>query len=286
MSGFPWGAFGTNTAVTAAVALAVLLVTFGIGVAKGAHRVVDIAWGTAFAAVAVATYTLSADEGGAGQRLLLTVLTAVWGLRLSLHIAWRSRGKGEDPRYARMLGRSGIRHPALRALLLVYLPQAALVWLISLPVQAGQYAGTPSGAALAVAVAGAAVWCVGLFFEGVGDFQLARFTADPAHRGQVMDRGLWRLTRHPNYFGDFCVWWGLYLVAAAGLVDAGHPGVAALGLPAPALMSYLLIAGSGKRLLERHMADRSGFAAYAARTSGFFPLPPREDADPAAGPRP
>lgn len=257
-----WSGFGINLAVAAAVALAVMLVTFAVGVRKRMHRVVDVAWGLAFAAVAAATYGMS--DGGA-RALLLAVLTAVWGLRLAGHIAWRGRGHGEDPRYERMLAKApGNRN--LYALRMVYLLQAALVWLVSLPVQAGSYA---TGGLGPLALVGTLLWLTGIAFEAVGDHQLARFKADPAHRGRIMDRGLWSWTRHPNYFGDFCVWWGIYLVAA------GSVGAAAVSVVAPLVMSYLLIAGSGKRLLERHMADRPGYAAYRERTSGFFPRPPR-----------
>ncbi|WP_328304335.1 DUF1295 domain-containing protein [Streptomyces sp. NBC_00435] len=241
-----------------------MLVTFAVGVRRRVHRVVDVAWGLAFAAVAVATYAMAG--GGGGRVLLLTVLTAVWGLRLAGHIAWRGRGHGEDPRYERMLARAAPGDRNLYALRMVYLLQAALVWLVSLPVQAGAYVGGRPGA---LAAAGALLWLAGLGFEAVGDHQLARFKADPANRGRIMDRGLWSWTRHPNYFGDFCVWWGIYLVAC------GSVTVAAVSLVAPLTMSYLLIAGSGKRLLERHMSGRPGYAGYRARTSGFLPRPPR-----------
>ncbi|MER5969074.1 DUF1295 domain-containing protein [Streptomyces sp. NPDC002055] len=265
MNGFPWAAFGTGLAVSAAVALAVMLATFGIALAKGLHRIVDVAWGVAFAAVALASYGMSAGHGDDGRRLLVTVLTVVWGLRLAGHIARRGRGHGEDPRYERLLAKApGSRNAyALRT---VYGVQGALVWLVSLPVQAAGYVPAPLNA---LAAAGAALWLLGLVFEAVGDVQLARFKADPANRGRLMDRGLWSWTRHPNYFGDFCVWWGLYLLAC------GTPAAAALTLISPLAMSYLLINGSGKRLLERHMADRPGYADYRARTSGFFPWPPR-----------
>ncbi|MFI6336823.1 DUF1295 domain-containing protein [Streptomyces sp. NPDC050535] len=265
MNGFEWGAFAVNLAWAAAAAFGVMLVTFVIAVRKGVHRVVDVAWGVGFTAVAVVTCAVSADSGDAGRRYLVTVLTAVWGLRLALHIARRGRGHGEDPRYEKMLAKaSGNRN--LYALRMVYLLQGALVWLVSLPVQAAQYiAGPLSG----LAVAGTALWALGMFFEAVGDAQLARFKRDPANRGQVMDRGLWRYTRHPNYFGDFCVWWGLFLIACDSL------GAAAAVAVSPVVMSLLLIRGSGKPLLERHMAERPGYAEYVARTSGFFPLPPR-----------
>ncbi|MDF3301324.1 DUF1295 domain-containing protein [Streptomyces tropicalis] len=265
MTGFPWGAFAANLAWAAAAALAVLLVTFAVAVRKGVHRVVDTAWGIAFAAVALVTYTASAGHGDSGRRILVTVLTAVWGLRLAAHIARRGRGHGEDPRYEAMLAKApGSRN--LYALRMVYLLQGALVWVVSLPVQAAQYVPGPL---TGVAAAGTALWALGLVFEAVGDAQLARFKADPANRGRIMDRGLWAWTRHPNYFGDFCVWWGLFLIAC----ESG--AAAAVSVVSPLVMSFLLIRGSGKQLLERHMEDRPGYAQYVARTSGFLPRPPR-----------
>ncbi|KDN87743.1 DUF1295 domain-containing protein [Kitasatospora cheerisanensis] len=265
------GAFLLNLAVTAGVALAVLLAAFAAGARLGRHRGVDVAWGLAFTAVAVTGQLLSAGHGDPARRLLVTALVAVWGLRLSAHIWWRSRGAGEDPRYARMLSRAPEGPARTRyALRKVYLLQALLVWFVSLPVQYAQYLpdrlGPLDGAA-------AALWAVGLFFESVGDRQLARFKQDPANRGRVMDRGLWRYTRHPNYFGDACVWWGLYLLSA-------HHPAALLLLPSPLLMTWLLAFGSGKPLLERRMAaqQRPGWAEYTARTSSFLPLPPRRRA--------
>ncbi|MEX1658377.1 DUF1295 domain-containing protein [Streptomyces pseudovenezuelae] len=266
MSGFPWSAFALNLLWAAGAALAVMLVTFTVAVRRGLHRIVDIAWGVGFTAVAAVTLGASAGEGDVVRRLLVTSLTAVWGLRLAVHIARRGRGHGEDPRYEAMLAKApGSRN--LYALRMVYLLQGALVWLVSLPVQAAAYVpGRPS----LLAWAGAALWALGLAFEAVGDAQLARFKADPAHRGQIMDRGLWAWTRHPNYFGDFCVWWGLYLQAC------DLPAAAAVSVVSPLVMSLLLIRGSGKRLLERHMAGRPGYAEYQARTSGFLPRPPRK----------
>ncbi|MFG2820836.1 DUF1295 domain-containing protein [Kitasatospora sp. NPDC048365] len=245
-----------------------MLPAFAVGVRTGRHRGVDVAWGLAFTAVAVTGYVLSAGDGDPGRRVLVTVLVAVWGLRLSAHIWWRGRGTGEDPRYARMLSRAPEGPARTRfALRIVYLLQAGIVWFVSLPVQAAQYLPDRLGP---IDAAGAALWCVGLFFESVGDWQLARFKADPANRGRVMDRGLWRYTRHPNYFGDACVWWGLYLIGA-------HHAAALLFLPSTLLMTWLLAFGSGKPMLERQMTSqqRPGWAEYTARTSGFLPLPPR-----------
>ncbi|MFD3998607.1 DUF1295 domain-containing protein [Streptomyces sp. NPDC058548] len=266
MTGFPWGPFAAGLPLSAAAAFTVMLATFLFAVRGGAHRVVDVAWGVAFSAVALASLAASAGEGDPVRRPLVTALTVVWGLRLAAHIAHRGRGHGEDPRYEAMLARApGSR--TLYALRMVYLLQGALVWLVSLPVQAAQYIPGPMGGA---ALVGAALWAVGMFFEAVGDWQLTRFKADPAHQGAVMDRGLWRWTRHPNYFGDFCVWWGLFLFVG----DAAAP-VIALCAVSPLVMSHLLINVSGKALLERHLAGRPGYAEYAARTSGFLPRPPR-----------
>ncbi|MFF8410082.1 DUF1295 domain-containing protein [Streptomyces omiyaensis] len=265
MSAVDTGTLGVVLAASAAAALAVMLVAFAVGTAKSLHRIVDVAWGLAFAAVAVVAWSLAAGHGDDTRRTLVALATVVWGLRLALHIARRGRGHGEDPRYARMLARAR-GNPTLYALRKVYLLQGALVWLVSLPVQVAVLLPQPVEA---TALLGLALWAAGLACEAVGDHQLARFKADPANRGRVMDRGLWSWTRHPNYFGDFLVWWGLYLTACATWQTA------LLTLVSPLVMSGLLIWGSGKRLLEQHMADRPGYAAYRARTSGFVPLPPR-----------
>ena len=137
---------------------------------------------------------------------------------------------------------------------------------MSLPAQA---ATTDLAVGAPPVLAGIALWAVGLFFETVGDFQLARFKRDPANQGKVMDRGLWRYTRHPNYFGDFCVWWGLFLIAAS--TGAWWTVIG------PIVMSVLLIRVSGAGLLESTIGDRRpGYAEYIRRTSGFFPRPPRD----------
>ncbi len=252
-----------STGALNALALAALMLgAFAVGRRVGRHSVVDVAWGIGFVLVAgVSLLTATADRGRA---LLLFVLVAVWGVRLAAHIHRRSRGGGEDPRYDRLLSRAPGSRDAY-ALRMVYLLQGALVWLISLPVQVSAHASGPLGG---VAAAGAALWLFGFLFEAVGDAQLRRFKTDPANRGRIMDRGLWAWTRHPNYFGDACVWWGLFLVASGSwwvLVT----------LPAPLVMTFLLTRGSGQRLLDEHMAGRPGWAEYARRTSAFVPLPPR-----------
>jgi steroid 5-alpha reductase family enzyme len=195
---------------------------------------------------------------------LLLALVAVWGLRLAWHMHRRNSGKGEDPRYAEMLGRER-GNPTVVAIRKVYGVQALALWFVSLPIQVSAAAG--AGVPV-VAVVGVAVWLLGVAFEAVGDAELAAFKADPDNRGKVMDRGLWSWTRHPNYFGDASVWWGLWLVAASA-----WPGV--LTVLSPVVMTYFLAFATGAKLLERHMAQRPGYAAYQQRTSAFLPRPPR-----------
>ena len=177
----------------------------------------------------------------------------------------RNAGKGEDPRYTKMLeGENG--DPFLVAVRKVYLVQGAAIWFVSLPIQVSAATG---GGVVVVAALGVLLWLVGLVFEAVGDAQLAAFKADPASKGQVMDHGLWGWTRHPNYFGDSAVWWGIFLVAASA-----WPGV--LTVLSPAVMTYFLVFATGARLLEQHMAERPGYPAYQERTSSFLPRPPRQ----------
>jgi steroid 5-alpha reductase family enzyme len=244
---------------------ALLLYMFGLWVLSLLLRdvsIADLGWGPGF--VIVTWIAFAAGEGYHGRRLLLVVLVSVWGLRLSSYLLVRKLSEGrEDPRYTAMLERYGSRFPLI-SLGVVFLFQGVLIWVVSLPVQGL----APQLDRLGVLDwAGAGVWAVGLFFEAVGDGQLRRFKADPVNQGRVMDRGLWRYTRHPNYFGDFLIWWGIYLIALSGGAWRTIVG--------PLVMSTLLINVSGKRLLETYMSKRPGYAGYMARTSGFFPLPAR-----------
>jgi steroid 5-alpha reductase family enzyme len=189
-------------------------------------------------------------------------------VRLSCYIGWRNHGRPEDPRYAAMLDKApGSKNRyALRQ---IYLLQGAILWLATVPVQLGMLEHSPAGP---LAVAGVALFTAGFFFESVGDWQLARFRASRTREGQVMDRGLWRYTRHPNYFGDFCMWWGLFAVSAGSWRELP----AAIG---PLLMTFILTRGTGARMTDRRMqASRPDYADYIARTSGFIPLPPKRHA--------
>ena len=248
-----------------AVTVAVLMVsTWLLSLVLVNASIVDIAWGLGFVAVAW-TVRLTVD-GNDARQWLLTAMVSVWGLRLAGYLFWRNHGKGEDFRYRAMRKHWGPKF-GLVSLVTVFVLQGVLMWVVSLPVQLGQARPTPSVGVLAVI--GLVVFAVGLMFESVGDLQLARFKADPQNAGRVMDRGLWRYTRHPNYFGDACVWWGIALVAA-------ETGWGALGLIGAGVMTVLLRRVSGVTLLERSLVKRrEGYVDYVERTSAFFPLPPR-----------
>ncbi|MBT1002612.1 DUF1295 domain-containing protein [Paenarthrobacter sp. DKR-5] len=264
---FNFGAFAASLPWTAAALLVLLAATFALGVAQRRHSVIDTAWGLGFVVVAVVSWMLSSGHGDAGRRTLMLVLTALWGLRLAGFIGWRARGGEEDPRYEKMLSAApGSRNTyAIRR---VYLPQAVVLFFVSLTIQVAMFS---TGAVGWLAWLGVAAWAVGLFFEAVGDWQLARFKADPARKGTVLNTGLWRYTRHPNYFGDAAVWAGLFLVAADS-----WPGV--LTVLSPALMIWALAGRTGKPLTEQRMNERPGYREYIEATSGFFPLPPRRKA--------
>jgi steroid 5-alpha reductase family enzyme len=264
MPQFPFGAFLASLPWVAAALAVLLALTFGVAVRQGRHSVMDTVWGPGFVVVAALSWLLSAGHGDAGRRLLLLVLVGVWGLRLAAHIGVRARGGHEDQRYADLLSAApGSRN--VYALRRVYLPQGMVLFFVSLTVQVGMFStGTPGWLALA----GVLLWILGFVFEAAGDWQLARFKADPARRGTVLDTGLWRYTRHPNYFGDAAVWTGLFLVAADS-----WPGV--LTVLSPALMIWTLAGKTGKPLAELAMSARPGYKEYIEATSGFIPWPPR-----------
>jgi len=250
---------------TAAAVVAVLMVaTWLLSLPLRNASIVDIAWGLGFVVVAWAVRL--AVDGNDARQWLLVAMTSIWGLRLAGYLAWRNHGKGEDFRYRAMRRRWGERFGVV-SLATVFGVQGLLMWTVSLPVQLGQVSRTPGLGVLAVT--GVVVWAVGLAFEAVGDAQLARFKADPTKVGVVLDTGLWRYTRHPNYFGDACVWWGIALVAA-------EAGVGAVGLVGAAVMTVLLRRVSGVTLLERSLVKRrAGYEDYVARTSPFVPRRPR-----------
>jgi steroid 5-alpha reductase family enzyme len=227
--------------------------------------IVDVTWGPGFAGIALVAFAVS--DGAFARRVLVTALALVWGLRLGGYLLWRAWGKPEDFRYQAMRRHWGARFPIV-SLFTVFALQGVLMWIVSLPIQIAQVSREPAALG-ALDALGAGLWLVGLLFESVGDAQLARFKADPANAGTVMDRGLWRYTRHPNYFGDCLVWWGLFAIALA--VPGGVYAVVG-----PIVMTILLRRVSGVTLLERSLVKRrAGYADYVARTNAFVPGPPR-----------
>jgi steroid 5-alpha reductase family enzyme len=264
MSSYPSSALAHALPWAAGALLSVLAATYVASRVAGKHSVIDTAWGLLFTAIAGTTFVTSSGHGDGTRRWLLLVLPMLWGLRLATHIARRSIGKPEDPRYVELLAKAkGNRE--LYAIRTIYLLQGLLAFLIAAPILIGAF---ERGPVRAIGWLGGALWVVGAFFEAVGDAQMERFRRNPENKGKVIDRGLWRYTRHPNYFGDACVWWGIYLIAAER-----WPGV--LTIPAPILITLLLTKGSGARILERQMSARPGWNEYATRTSAFIPWPPR-----------
>jgi steroid 5-alpha reductase family enzyme len=226
---------------------------------------IDAFWALGMVVMAVISFVLV--EGDLTRQLILTGLCLVWGLRLGLHLFGRWRREGVDKRYSNLFERvepKGFGF-AKASLLFVFLPQSILMWMVSLPVQLGQF-GNSMGI---LAIFGVVMAIIGVAFETIGDAQLEAFRRNPDNRGKVMDAGLWRYTRHPNYFGDFCVWWGLFLIAA----EAPYGWLA---LPGPLFLSWTLMKWSGAPLLERGLAEsRPGYGDYVSRTSGFFPWFPK-----------
>lgn len=243
---------------------ALFFVGWVVSVLRKDASVIDPLWGPAF--VVIAWVERGVMQAATPRAWLVCGLVTAWGVRLAIHLAWRNRGRGEDPRYAAMRARSPRTFP-WTSLVTVFALQAVLAWFIALPIHAA-LRPLPPFALGAWDAAGVALWLAGFAFEAIGDAQLVRFRSNPANRGRVMDRGLWAWTRHPNYFGETCMAWGLGLIALA------TPG-GAWALAGPALLTALLLRVSGVTLLERHMATRPGWAAYVHRTSPFVPWPPR-----------
>jgi steroid 5-alpha reductase family enzyme len=247
-------------------ALIVLLsagaLTWLVSVVQRNVTIVDTLWPVLFILAAL-VYAWRAAEPGPRTSLVI-VLVAIWGLRLAPHLTLRNHGQPEDRRYQQIRKRNEPNF-TLKSLYLIFGFQALLAALISVPLLGA--INSPAELGL-LDYAGVGLWLVGLAFEAGGDWQLARFKADPANAGQVMDRGFWRYTRHPNYFGDFCVWWGFYLIAA------GAGGW--WSIVGPAIMTVLLLRVSGVALLEKDIGERRPkYAEYVRRTNAFFPGPPR-----------
>ena len=247
--------------ITALIVLCCFVLVHRLGARLKKHDLIDILWGMGFVVSATASYLLGPRPH---TGLLMSLLTVLWGLRLSLHLARRNLHREEDFRYLAMRRRWPQRFE-LTMFLRVYLSQYALNLLIGLPTIYVNLRGASAPGLFAWL--GGAAWLIGMAFEVVGDAQLARHRRHAP--GQLMTTGLWRYTRHPNYFGECLVWTGIYLISLSGSLRNWWL------ILSPVLITTLLLFISGVPLLEKKMATRPGWAAYAARTSKFFPLPPK-----------
>lgn len=228
--------------------------------------IVDIFWGTGFVITAWVYFYLTPD-GFVIRKLLIASLTTIWGLRLSIHILLRNLGHGEDFRYQKWRQESGGNWWWF-SFFKVFALQGLLMWIISIPILAAQFSSTPSSL-IWLDYLGIVVWGIGFTFEAGGDWQLSRFRANPDNKGKLLNSGLWRFTRHPNYFGDAAQWWGFYLFAAAA---GGYWTIFS-----PILMTLLLRNVSGVAMLEKTLKEtKPGYKEYVENTNAFFPWFPQK----------
>jgi len=248
--------------------LAILTMMFLLWLLSFAIRnasIIDVFWGIGFILVIWLTWALT-PQGYLWRRQLVTALVTIWGLRLAVHIGLRNWGKPEDFRYATWRTESGANWWWL-SLFKVFLLQGIIMWILATPLIAAQTSGFPA-ILTPLDYMGTVLWSIGFLFETIGDLQLTLFKADPSNRGRILTRGLWKYTRHPNYFGEALLWWGYYLITLA----AGYPWT----IFSPILMSCLLINVSGVPMLERSMKSKPGYEEYMEKTSAFFPWFPRK----------
>jgi steroid 5-alpha reductase family enzyme len=238
-----------------------------MSLAREDASIADILWGVGFIIVAWVSFFLNGDSFP-GRKILLVSLVTLWGVRLAVHIALRNRGKGEDPRYRAWREQYGEKFKIV-SLFKVFLLQGLFLWVISLGAQYGQFHRSPWHFT-AFDVIGACVWAVGFFFEALGDYQLTVFLRNGQNKGKVLDSGLWRYTRHPNYFGEATMWWGIFLVALSA--ENAWWTVAS-----PLLITYSLLKVSGVTMLEAQMIkENPEYKSYIERTSSFLPWFPKK----------
>jgi steroid 5-alpha reductase family enzyme len=243
-----------------AAALAFMVFLWPVSLAKKDASIADIFWGLGFVMIAWLSFFLT--DGYVVRKSLIACLTSIWGIRLFLHILLRNKGKGEDPRYAAMRRNHG-KHFWWISLFTVFILQGFLLWMVSMPLQVGQLAPLPAAFTWLDGL-GVLIWAVGFTFEAVSDWQLARFLKNPENRGAVMNRGFWAYSRHPNYFGESLIWWGVYVITLAA------PGTF-WGILGPATITFLLLKVSGVPMLEKNLVERPEYRAYVKETSAFFP---------------
>lgn len=258
-----WAVYG----IVAGVIWIMMTIVWLISLKIKDTSIVDIVWGLGFVIANWTAFFLTPHDGIA-RKWLINALVTIWGLRLSIHIFLRNIGKGEDFRYAEWRKQHG-KNWWWYSYLQTFLLQGFLMWLISAPLIKIQVTSEPSPLGI-LAVLGMLFWIIGFFFEAVGDAQLARFKKDPANKGKVLKTGVWRYTRHPNYFGDAAQWWGFFLIAAGV-----HQGF--LTVFSPIIMTIFLIKVSGVAMLEKSIEERRpGYKEYIETTSPFIPWFPKK----------
>jgi steroid 5-alpha reductase family enzyme len=253
--------------ITALIILGLMTLLWLISLALKDSSIVDPFWGTGFV-IANWIYFVLTPDGFPARKWLISVLVTMWGLRLSLYLLWRNWGKGEDFRYQKMRQDAGKKWP-WQSLFQVFILQGILLVVISAPLLAAQFSPTPDRLTI-LDFAAILVWAIGFFFEAAGDWQMARFKANPANKGKVLDTGVWRYTRHPNYFGDATQWWAYYLLAAAASGGLWT-------IFSPLIMTTLLLRVSGVALLEKTLVEtKPQYREYVEKTSAFVPWFPRK----------
>ena len=226
--------------------------------------IVDTMWSLMILLAGCIFYLSTSDDNP--RRTLVLVLLAIWAVRLAAHITWVHYGKEEDYRYQQIRANNQ-PHFEYKSIYIVFGLQAFLGWLVALPILAAINSGTSLGW---LDYAGLALWAFGMFFEAVGDWQMMKFKSDPSSKGKVFDRGLWRYSRHPNYFGECCIWWGFFLLALAA---GGWWSILS-----PLIMTFLLLKVSGVAMLEKDIGERRpAYAQYTKQTNAFIPWLPRKD---------
>lgn len=245
---------------TALASLALFIATFIIATLIKNNGIVDIIWGLGFVVISVLVYFHTPNT----VTTLIMVLTTMWGVRLATHIALRNLGQKEDFRYAQWRKDWG-KWWLVRSFFQVYLLQWLFMQIVSVPIVLGASGAEVDKLWL---VAGFSIWLIGFYFEAVGDYQLTVFKSKKTSKGKLMTTGLWAYTRHPNYFGEATLWWGIALVS---YIASGNP----LAFVGPLMIDFLLLKVSGIPMLEAKYKGRKDWAAYARRTSAFFPMPKR-----------
>lgn len=246
---------------------------FTLAQLKKDNSIADIFWGLGFVVVAITSTILGIMYNTSTlPAFIISGLVVVWGIRLFLHIGIRNWNKPEDFRYQAMRKKWGTNHPKLQAFFKVFMAQGILLYIIALPIIFVHAA--PKGAidllhTILIGV-GILIWVIGFIFEAVGDAQLKRFIANKSNKGKIMDKGLWRYTRHPNYFGESAMWWGIFIIMMSSTATIGW-----IAIISPITITYLIRFVSGVPLLEEKYKDNEAYQAYAKKTSIFFPLPPK-----------